>query len=106
MNHNLYVLTIVSAFASIIPAAYAKTYTRPEILDTTEVDACGGAVLRIPGFDLREEGLQFASDGRPVMKRDASTAAADGFSCYRLHMTDQGLQRTTTGRSVRSTPSR
>ena len=89
MNHNLYVLTIVLAFASSISAAYAKTYTRPEILDTTKVDACGGTVLRIPGFDFREEGLQFASDGRPVMNRDESTAAADGFACYRLHMTDR-----------------
>ena len=98
MKHNLYVLTLVSAFASSISTAYAKTYTRPEILDTTEVDACGGAVLRMPGFDFREEGLQFASDGRPVMKRDESTATADGFSCYRLHMTDRRFRSTTIGR--------
>ena len=83
---------MVAASTGSLSGAKAESYTRPKLLDTTELDACGGRVLRIPGFDFREEGLQFASDGRPVMKRDESTAAADGFACYQLHMTDRRFQ--------------
>ena len=93
--------TVCSAFSfllvvAIIPAdwqpSYAESFIRPRVLDCTEVEACGGEILRIPGFDFRGEGLQFSSDGRPVMEYDVTTSDADGYTCYGLRMTDRRFE--------------
>ena len=87
-------LMLISALTILtLPhATRAESFTRPRLLDGSEIKSCGGEILRIPGFDFREAGLQTATDGRPVMERDDSTAGKDGFACYRLRMTDRRFE--------------
>ena len=89
-----FALMLSLAFGGMLPslAAQAESFTHPRLLDDIEIEPCGGKVIRIPGFDFRKEGLVFATDGRPVMERDDSTAGKDAFGCYRLRMTDRRFE--------------